>query len=253
MQAILLAGGLGTRLRSVVSDRPKPMALIENRPFMEYVVHELSRYGVTDIIFAVGYKGTMVEEYFQDGRNFAAPDGTPLTVHYAYEEELLGTAGAIKNAGRFVTEDRFFVLNADTFYQIDYSRLTALQEKEELDMALVLRQVPDISRYGEAVLTEGRLTGFNEKTAEARPGSINGGIYLMTRKLLEEIPEGKVSLENEMIPRWLKENRKLGGFVHDGYFIDIGMGSFAGQLWRRRYGRGAFLCGTGGSDYRKYD
>ena len=83
--------------------------------------------------------------------------------------------------------------------------------------------MPDISRYGEAVLTEGRLTGFNEKTAEARPGSINGGIYLMTRKLLEEIPEGKVSLENEMIPRWLKENRRLGGFVHDGYFIDIGI------------------------------
>ena len=91
MQAILLAGGLGTRLRSVVSDRPKPMALIENRPFMEYVVHELSRYGVTDIIFAVGYKGTMVEEYFRDGKGFAAPDGTPLTVHYAYEEELLGS------------------------------------------------------------------------------------------------------------------------------------------------------------------
>ena len=106
MQAILLAGGLGTRLRSVVSDRPKPMALIENRPFMEYVVHELSKYGVTDIIFAVGYKGTMVEEYFRDGKGFAAPDGTPLTVHYAYEEELLGTAGAIKNAGRRAADGR---------------------------------------------------------------------------------------------------------------------------------------------------
>ena len=217
MQAILLAGGLGTRLRSVVSDRPKPMALIQEKPFMEYVTRELVRNGVRDIIFAVGYKGSMVEEYFKDGSDFG------FHAAYAYEETLLGTAGAIKNAGKFITEDRFFVLNADTFYQIDYSRLTALQEKEELDMALVLRQVPDISRYGEAVLTEGRLTGFNEKTAEARPGSINGGIYLMTRKLLEEIPEGKVSLENEMIPRWLKENRRLGGFVHDGYFIDIGV------------------------------
>ena len=83
---------------------------------MEYVVHELSRHGITDIIFAVGYKGSMVEEYFGDGSGFIAPDGTPITVHYAYEEELLGTAGAIKNAGRFVTEDSFFVLNADTFY-----------------------------------------------------------------------------------------------------------------------------------------
>ena len=79
MQAILLAGGLGTRLRSVVSDRPKPMALIGEKPFMEYVVHELSRHGITDIIFAVGYKGSMVEEYFGDGSGFAAPDGTPIT------------------------------------------------------------------------------------------------------------------------------------------------------------------------------
>ena len=171
MQAILLAGGLGTRLRSVVSDRPKPMALIQEKPFMEYVTRELVRNGVRVIIFAVGYKGSLLEEYFNDGSDFG------FHAAYAYEETLLGTAGAIKNAGKFITEDRFFVLNADTFYQIDYSRLTALQEKEELDMALVLRQVPDISRYGEAVLTEGRLTGFNEKTAEARPGSINGGIY----------------------------------------------------------------------------
>lgn len=223
MQAILLAGGLGTRLRSVVSDRPKPMALIGEKPFMEYVVHELSRHGITDIIFAVGYKGSMVEEYFGDGSGFAAPDGTPITVHYAYEEELLGTAGAIKNAGRFVTEDSFFVLNADTFYQIDYSRLVTMQQESDLDMALVLREVPDISRYGAAVLTNGRLTGFNEKTAQAKPGTINGGVYLMKRALLDEIPAGKVSLENEMIPKWLSEGRSLGGFVNDGYFIDIGI------------------------------
>ena len=218
MQAILLAGGLGTRLRSVVSDRPKPMALIEGRPFMEYVTRELVRSGMTDIIFAVGYKGTMVEEYFGDGERFG------FHASYAYEETLLGTAGAIKNAGRFVTEERFFVLNADTFYQIDYTRLKRLQDSLDLDMALVLREVPDVSRYGQAVLDgAGRLTGFNEKTTEARPGTINGGIYLMKRELLEDIPEGKVSLENEMIPRWLETGRPLGGFVNDGYFIDIGI------------------------------
>ncbi len=272
MQAILLAGGLGTRLRSVVSDRPKPMALVGDRPFMEYVVHELSRHGITDIIFAVGYKGSMVEEYFGDGSGFAAPDGTRLRVQYAYEEELLGTAGAIRNGARFVTEDRFFVLNADTFYQIDYSRLAKLQTEQNLDMALVLRRVEDVSRYGEAVLgpwedtrdgkacsgepeslaadtqsgaeplmscqdsvdraagetgpaliPEGRLTAFNEKTTSVRPGTINGGVYLMTRALLEEIPQGKVSLENDMIPKWLGEGRRLGGIVNDGYFIDIGV------------------------------
>ena len=202
MQAILLAGGLGTRLRSVVSDRPKPMALIEGKPFMEYVTRELVRHGITDIVFAVGYKGTMVEEHFGDGAAFGFHAG------YAYEETLLGPAGAIKNAGRFITEDRFYVLNADTFYQIDYTRLLRQQDSQNLDMALVLRRVPDVSRYGQAILDrDGFLTGFNEKTEDA----------------MDEIPEGKVSLENDMIPKWLSEGRRLGGFVNDGYFIDIGI------------------------------
>lgn len=217
MEAILLAGGLGTRLRSVVSDRPKPMALIEGKPFMEYVVDGLVRGGVEHIIFAVGYKGSMVEEYFGDGSRFGA------AISYAYEEELLGTAGAIKNAGRLAKEETFFVLNADTFYQMDYSRLPAMMEEKRLDMVLVLRRVEDISRYGEAHLTDGLLTGFNEKSPENRPGTINGGVYLLRRELLDEIPAGKVSLENEMIPRWMEDGRRLGGFVNDGYFIDIGI------------------------------
>lgn len=217
MQAILLAGGLGTRLQSVVNDRPKPMALIKEKPFMEYVIHELSKYGINDIIFAVGYKGSMVEDHFGDG------SGLGIRVSYAYEEELLGTAGAIKNAGKLVKDDSFFVLNADTFYQIDYSKIENLLKEKNLDMALVLRKVPDISRYGEAVLKDQMLAGFNEKTTEARPGTINGGIYLMKRELLTGIPDGKVSLENEMIPKWLKEGKRLGGVVNDGYFIDIGV------------------------------
>jgi NDP-sugar pyrophosphorylase family protein len=151
-----------------------------------------------------------------------------IHVSYAYEEELLGTAGAIKNAGKFVTEDQFFVLNADTFYQLDYSRLTALAGEKNLDMALVLREVEDVSRYGAATLENQMLTGFNEKLKaadgeEKRPGTINGGVYLLKKSLLDEIPEGKVSLEQEMIPRWMKEGKRLGGFVNDGYFIDIGI------------------------------
>ena len=217
MQAVLLAGGLGTRLRSVVSDRPKPMALIGDKPFMEYVVMELVSHGVSEIIFAVGYKGSMVEEYFKDGSHWG------IQVSYAYEEELLGTAGAIKNAGTKVTEDHFLVLNADTFYRIDYSRLTSLSKERALDMTLVLREVPDVSRYGQAVLEDGCLKTFNEKTEEPRKGTINGGIYYLKRELLDEIPEGKVSLEQDMIPKWLSEGKKLGGFVSDGYFIDIGI------------------------------
>ena len=212
MQAVLLAGGLGTRLRSVVADRPKPMALIGDKPFMEYVVRELKNHGITEIVFAVGYKGSMVEEYFGDGERLG------IKVSYAYEETLLGTAGAIKNAGRLVTDERFFVLNADTFYQIQYDRLVKMSQEKNLDMALVLREVPDVSRYGRAVLEGDRLTAFDEKTEG------NGGVYYMKRVLLDEIPEGKVSLEHDMIPKWLSGGEKaLGGIVNDGYFIDIGI------------------------------
>ena len=217
MQAILLAGGLGTRLRSVVSDRPKPMALIQGRPFMEYVIKELAGQAIDHIIFAVGYKGSVVEEYFGDGSAFG------VRASYAYEDTLLGTAGAIKNAARHMIDQEVFVLNADTFYRLDYCRLTRQKKEMALDMALVLREVEDISRYGQAVLTHGRLTGFNEKTDSQARGTINGGVYLLSRDLIDTIPEGKVSLEQEMIPKWLSEGRKLGGFVNDGYFIDIGI------------------------------
>lgn len=217
MQAILLAGGLGTRLRSVVNDRPKPMALIQEKPFMEYVIRELSAQGIDDIIFAVGYKGSMVEEYFEDGERLG------IRASYAYEETLLGTAGAIKNAARHMTGREVLVLNADTFYRMDYHRLVQQRQVMSLDMVLVLREVEDVSRYGRAVLAEGRLTGFNEKTKEPKAGTINGGVYLISKDLISRIPEGKVSLEQDMIPRWLSEGRRLGGFVNDGYFIDIGI------------------------------
>ncbi len=159
----------------------------------------------------------MVEEYFGDGARFG------IRARYAYEEELLGTAGAIKNAGKYVTDEQFFVLNGDTFYQMDFGDLSRIQQEKNLEMALVLRGVPDISRYGAARLTDGLLTAFNEKNGNTGAGTINGGVYLMKRALLDEIPEGKVSLENECIPRWMQEGRRLGGIVNDGYFIDIGV------------------------------
>ena len=180
MQAIILAGGLGTRLRSVVSDRPKPMALVAGKPFLEYVLQGLKKSGIDDIIFAVGYKGGMVEEYFGDGSRFG------VRARYAYEEELLGTAGAIKNAGKYVTDEQFFVLNGDTFYQMDFGELSRIQQEKNLEMALVLRGVPDISRYGAARLTDGLLTAFNEKNGNTGAGTINGGVYLMKRALLHE-------------------------------------------------------------------
>lgn len=219
MEAILLCGGLGTRLRSVVSDRPKPLADVCGRAFMAYVTDALAAQGIDELVFAVGYKGGMVEEYFGDGTAFG------IKASYVYEEEPLGTAGAIRNAMKKMKGERAYVLNADTYYRIDYKKLAQRMDAEGLDMALVTREVEDISRYGE-VRTDaaGRLIGWNEKDTDAhRAGAINGGIYLISRALMEEIPEGKVSLENDMIPLWLKEGRRIGCVPSGGYFIDIGV------------------------------
>lgn len=218
MQAILLAGGLGTRLQSVVNDRPKPMADVCGKPFMEYLILELKKHGITHIIMAVGYKGNMVEAYFQNGKNLG------VSIEYSYETVQLGTAGAIKNAEKYILEDEFFVLNADTFYQAAYEEVMKLYNVRDLDMAMVLREVPDISRYGSVRVDDQIITKFNEKTSEKRAGLINGGIYLMKKEVLNIIPkQKKCSLESEIIPKMLEAGKHLGAIVNNGYFIDIGI------------------------------
>ncbi|WP_353847346.1 nucleotidyltransferase family protein [Clostridium sp.] len=217
MQAVILVGGLGTRLKSVVSDRPKPMAEIVNKPFVEYVLDELQSAGINKIVFAVGYKGKMIEEYFGNGEKWG------VNIEYAYEEELLGTGGAIKNARKYIIEKYVLVLNGDTYYNMDYSTFINFGIRENMDMAIVLRRVQDISRYGNVLLKGSTIVRFNEKVDLKGPGIINGGIYLMKTSMLDEIPAGKLSLENDMIPRWLESKKRLGGMVNEGYFIDIGV------------------------------
>lgn len=218
MQAVLLAGGLGTRLRSVVNDRPKPMADVCGKPFLEYLILELKKHGITEVVLAVGYKGEMIEEYFGDGSELG------VQISYSYEKEQLGTAGAIRNAAVYIRDPEFLVLNADTFYQAVYEDAVELFARQRLDMALVLRRVPDVSRYGSVKLDGELITGFNEKIEDAVPGVINGGIYLMKKEILKLIPAGqKASLENEIIPSMLKMGMRLGAVVNEGYFIDIGV------------------------------
>lgn len=217
MQAILLCGGLGSRLRSVVSDRPKPLADINGKAFMEYLTDELVRQGIRDIIFAAGFKGRMIEDYFASGESYG------INASYAYEEEPLGTAGALRNSLPLIREDKVLIINADTFYKIDYHRLYSLFEENRLDMALYTREVADISRYGELRSRNNMLLGWNEKSEEHRPGEINGGIYLISRSLIEGIAPGKSSLENSEIPRWIAEGKKIGVIKSEGYFIDIGI------------------------------
>ena len=218
MQAVLLAGGLGTRLRTVVNDRPKPMADVCGHPFLEYLIEELKKHDITNIVMAVGYKGNLIEEYFGNGEKLG------VNIQYSYEKQQLGTAGAIKNAEKYLSEPEFFVLNADTFYQAVYKDAFTLFKSENADMVLVLRRVEDVSRYGSVRLEKQRIMGFNEKVSEQCSGLINGGIYLLKRAVLNAIPSGKkCSLENEIIPELLSKGKKLMAVINEGYFIDIGI------------------------------
>ena len=130
MQAILLCGGMGTRLRSVVSDRPKPMADICGKPFLQYLLEMLRDKGITEVIFALGYMGEMIEEYFQDGSAFG------LKIAYSYEEEPLGTGGAIRNALPKILEEEVLVLNADTYFPMDYQGLYHFHQENDGDFSL---------------------------------------------------------------------------------------------------------------------
>ncbi len=221
MQAILLCGGMGTRLRSVVSDRPKPMADICGKPFLQYLLEMLRDKGITEVIFALGYMGEMIEEYFQDGSAFG------LKIAYSYEEEPLGTGGAIRNALPKIMEEEVLVLNADTYFPMDYQGLYRFHQENDGDFSLATRAVPDISRYG-AVRRDaaGRILAWNEKLEDGgQPlaGEINGGIYVMKKSLIAEIPEGKQSLEQDCVPKWLSEGKRIFGLPFDGYFMDIGI------------------------------
>jgi len=221
MQAILLCGGMGTRLRSVVSDRPKPMADICGKPFLQYLLEMLRDKGITEVIFALGYMGEMIEEYFRDGSAFG------LKIAYSYEEEPLGTGGAIRNALPKIMEEEVLVLNADTYFPMDYQGLYHFHQENDGDFSLATRAVPDISRYG-AVRRDaaGRILAWNEKLEDGgQPlaGEINGGIYVMKKSLIAEIPEGKQSLEQDCIPKWLSEGKRIFGLPFEGYFMDIGI------------------------------
>ena len=223
MEAILLCGGLGTRLRSVVSDRPKPMADIAGKPFLHYLVKMLSESGVKHLIFALGYMGEQIEAYFQSGEDYG------LSISYSYEDSPLGTGGAIRNALSNVSGENVLVLNADTYFHTDYESLLREQLKNKAAMTIASRKIEDISRYGAILKDEsGRILRWNEKMSSDQvetpcPGEINGGIYVMQKSLIEKIPEGKQSLENDCIPAWLEDGVYLQALPSDGYFMDLGI------------------------------
>jgi D-glycero-alpha-D-manno-heptose 1-phosphate guanylyltransferase len=217
MTALILVGGLGKRLRSMVSDRPKSMALVAGKPFLEYLVHQLRQQGCYDIVLATGYLSNLVREHFQDGSTFK------VRIRYSRETEPLGTAGAVKLAQPLLAEGDFIVANGDSLLGVNVRQLVARHSEKKALATLALTTVGSAGRYGTVeVDPDGSITAFQEKTGKSEPGIINGGVYVFSPKLLDLIPAGRsVSLETEVLPGLA--GKGIYGMVSRAYFIDIGL------------------------------
>lgn len=210
MEAVILAGGLGTRLRSVVSEVPKCMAPVAGKPFLQYALEWLSRFDIDHVVLSVGYLKEVIFR-FVDSRSW------PFEISYAVEEEPLGTGGGIRLALSRCRGDHVFVLNGDTFFNVDLGALSFTAP-----VTLALKPMRDFDRYG-AVDWDGDLvTGFHEKEP-CRQGLINGGVYAVDRSQLDlALYPRKFSFERDLLEP-LSRLHLVAGCVQDGYFIDIGL------------------------------
>jgi D-glycero-alpha-D-manno-heptose 1-phosphate guanylyltransferase len=212
MEAIVLAGGFGTRLQKVVSNVPKPMALINNKPFLYYLLKLLQKNNIDKVILSVGYKWEIIKDYF--GEKFE-----DIELVYSIENEPLGTGGAIKKAIDYLENDQSYVLNGDTFFNISLNELKLFENSK---IILALKRMQNFDRYGNVKIDKyGNIIAFEEKKY-TKNGNINGGIYLLKKDVFDVFDLPKTfSFEEFLETNYKKLNAK--GKIFDDYFIDIGI------------------------------
>jgi NDP-sugar pyrophosphorylase family protein len=216
IHAFILCGGLGTRLRPMLDDRPKSMALISGVPFLQFLIEKLRSEKVGNVILGTGYMAEKIESYFGSGNNFG------IHIHYSREREPLGTGGALKLAETHIS-DPVLILNGDSYASWDLLPMLELFTAKDAAMVIAVQAVPDVSRYGNVILDhEYRVTEFVEKGVCGGPGLINAGVYLLQKRVVNELPAGvAISLEKDVFPRLLA--KRVYGLVCKGPFVDIGI------------------------------
>lgn len=215
--ALILVGGLGTRLRPMVSDCPKPMAPVCGKPFLEILLDLLIRKGVSEFVLLTGYLGEQVENHFREGYRGTAG------IRFSREPEPLGTGGAVRHA-RDKAGDPSLIVYGDTYFDVDLHELYRFHRHSQGIASLSLRHVPDAGRYGRVVTREdGRIEAFEEKgTGGSGPGLVAGGFYLYSRAFFDVLPdETSFSMEREVFPDLAREGL-LYGLPQDKAFFDIG-------------------------------
>jgi mannose-1-phosphate guanylyltransferase len=220
VQAIVLVGGEGTRLRPLTTHVPKPAVTLVDRPFLAYAIEWLAGHGVTEVVLACGFLPDVLREALVGEEERA---GVEIT--YVAEPEPLGTAGAIRFAAEALgdrLEDRFLALNGDVLADLDLSALLRAHEERGARASIGLHPVDDSSAYGLVNCDEGGwVLEFLEKTGETVPGEINAGAYVLERSVLDLVPAGRaVSIEREVFPRLVGDG--LCGLLLEGYWMDIG-------------------------------
>ncbi len=216
LDVMILCGGMGTRLQPSVSDRPKSMAILRGRPFLEWQLMSLRERGFKNIILCIGYRGECIRHYFGNGERLE------LRINYSEEYEAKGTGGAIRGGWLFVHTDPVLVMNGDSWCDVCMTQMVRFHEIHQAIGTLALTTVTDPQRFGQVVLGHGNeIVGFSEKGNAEPDGLINAGMYVFTHTFLESIPEQScTSLEHDVFPHWIQKG--LYGYAGKRKFFDIG-------------------------------
>ena len=213
MNAVIMAGGRGTRLMPLTENIPKPLVKIIDKPVLEHVILLLRKHGVYDIAVTLGYLSDRIIAYFGNGENL----GVNLT--YFVEKEPLGTAGSVKSAESFLSDD-FFVLSGDAYSEIDLSKAAAFHKRKNALFTLVAQPHPDPSAFGVTEIDfDNRVLSFIEKPDISRPALVNTGIYVVNKRVLSMIPDGFYDFGKDLLPRLTGE---AYAYVDYNYWSDIG-------------------------------
>jgi len=215
-EAIVLAGGLGTRLQHVLPDIPKCMAPVNGKPFLTYVLDALEKQNLDKVILSVGYRKDHIINYF--GSNYRS-----LKIIYSIENEPLGTGGAIKSALRYCDNKHIFILNGDTYFKPELDAMSDLHKKSAADITIAVKYLADTERYGLVVADQhGKIVEFREKDKLTGNGWINGGIYLVRTAVFDNFQQQKFSIENDVF-KVSCDKLHLQAFQTDAFFLDIGI------------------------------
>lgn len=215
LSAVILAGGLGTRLRTVIADRPKALAEIAGRPFIYYLLDQLAEKSIKKVVLCTGYLGEQIREELGDTYR-------QMDLQYSQENEPRGTAGSLRLALPLITTDTALVMNGDSYCGLDLLDFWRFHTENDHSATIALTHVGDTSRYGNVDFDEtGRIRKFVEKKEAIGAGWVSAGIYLLSKNLIATIPEGKpVSIEKETFPLWVRSG--LFAYCSNTEFIDIG-------------------------------